>query len=293
MMSRVAIVLCSMSVFTTACATPTVRALEGQPSPTSYWSFLWPLQTAWQSATPAADAAVTAFSTPLPADAAALTATQSVAAVPTDVPTSTFPTIPIRPVTPTATPTSAPRTLRATVTAGLLSCRYGPGPEYLYLYALRQGANITLIGRADGDNWHWAWVDGRNKCWVNTSYLRVEGDWRDLPIVYPGIARLPTSPYYPPTSIISVVRLGNSVTVEWAPVRLRAGDEEDEYMQHYILEVWHCTNGALIFEPLATNDTFLTLTDEPGCSSPSHGRLFVQEKHGFSGPTEVPWRAWR
>jgi hypothetical protein len=180
--------------------------------------------------------------------------------------------------------------LSATVNVGFLSCRYGPGVDYLYLYTLRQGANIKLIGRTDADNWHWAWVEGRNRCWVNTNYLKVQGDWHTLPVVYPGTARLPVSPYYPPTSIISVVRAGDSVTVEWADIPLRAGDEEDEFMQHYILETWHCRAGNLIFEPLATNDTSLTVIDEPRCAARSHARLFVQEKHGFSGPTNVPWR---
>jgi len=179
--------------------------------------------------------------------------------------------------------------IKATVSAELLSCRYGPGPQYLYLYALRGGANIKLIGRTDADNWHWVWVEGANRCWVNTSYLRFHGDWRQLPIVYPGVASLPVSPYYPPTSIISLVRVGNSVTVEWAAIRLRAGDEEDEFMQRYLLEVWRCQGGRLLFEPLATNDTSLTVVDEAGCTRPSRARVFVQEKHGFSGPTEVPW----
>jgi len=290
-MHRTAVFLSLLLMTSTACATPTARALQAAPSPTSYWSFLWPLQTSWSMATPAsasADAAspptTLADNTPLaPTDTAAPTETSA----PTDTPSPTSTD------TPLATSTIPVTSLCATVTASFLSCRYGPGPNYLYLYALRQGANISLIGRTDGDNWHWAWVEGRNRCWVNTSYLRVEGDWRQLPIVYPGVARLPVSPYYPPTSIVSVVRVGNSVTVEWAPIRLRAGDEEDEFMQHYILEVWHCKGGSLIFEPLAINDTFLTVVDEPGCASPSHARVFVQEKHGFSGPTEVPWRPWQ
>jgi hypothetical protein len=135
-------------------------------------------------------------------------------------------------------------------------------------------------------------VEGINPCWVNTRYLAVRGDWQALPTVYPGLAGLPISPYYPPASIVSVVRSGRTVTVEWAPIYLRPGDEEDQFMQHYILESWHCEGGTLLFEPLATNYTFLTVVDEPGCAMPSHARLFVQEKHGFSGPTEVPWRAW-
>src|SRR5512140_1248779 len=90
-----------------------------------------------------------------------------------------------------ATPLPTVQSLRATVTADLLSCRYGPGPNYLFLYGLRKGANIVLIGRTDGDNWHWVYVAGRNKCWVKTDFLDIQGDWKSLPIVYPGMAELP------------------------------------------------------------------------------------------------------
>jgi len=297
-MNRHAILAILILLVTPACGTGSARALQEAPSSTPYWSFLWPLQTAWAARTPTSSTDTGATSAG-PVDTA--TFTPAVATVAADTPTpgismDLVPTPGLAPIlavsdTPIATPLQPVTSLKATVTARFLSCRYGPGANYLYLYALRQGANIKLIGRTDGDNWHWAWVDGRNRCWVNISYLSVDGDWRQLPIVYPGIAKLPVSPYYPPTSIVSVVRLGNSVTVEWAPIRLRAGDEEDEFMQHYVLEVWHCVSGNLIFEPLATNYTFLTVLDEPGCTSPSHARLFVQEKHGFSGPTAVPWRS--
>ena len=275
-----------------ACATPSASALQAWPSATSYWSFLWPTQTAEQpTTTPAAQATVAPSTiTPAPSETATNLPTATRTETPSPTPTDT--PLPTSTDTPVATATTQLTKLKATVTAGLLSCRYGPGPEYLYLYALRQGANITLIGRTDGDNWHWAWVDGRNRCWVNTSYLRIEGDWRQLPIVYPGLARLPVSPYYAPPRLVSVVRIGNAVTVEWAAMRLRAGDEEDESMQLYVLEVWHCQGGQLLFEPLATNDTMLTVVDEPGCVAASHARLFFQEKHGFAGPSEVPWRSW-
>ncbi len=175
------------------------------------------------------------------------------------------------------------------VTADLLKCHYGPGPNYLFLYGLRKGANIELIGRTDGDNWHWVYVNGRNKCWVNTEYLSIQGSWFNLPIVYPGSAKLPISPFYPATTIRKAVRNGNEVTIEWSDIPLRAGDEEDQFMQHYIVEIWHCEGGKILFEPLATNDLSMGIVDEPGCSEPSHGRIFVQEKHGFSGPTEIPW----
>ena len=79
------------------------------------------------------------------------------------------------------------------------------------------------------------------------------------------------------------------VTVSWLDIPLRAGDEEDERMNHYIIEVWRCEAGGIKFEPLATNDLEISFVDEPGCSEPSHGRIFVQEKHGFAGPTDIPW----
>jgi hypothetical protein len=154
---------------------------------------------------------------------------------------------------------------------------------------LKKGANIRLIGRTNEDNWHWVYVDGKNKCWVNINYIDISGDWLALPVVYPGSAKLPVSPYYPPTAVLKVLREKNDVTIKWADVPLRAGDEEDERMLHYIVEVWHCVDGQVLFEPLPTNDESIKFVDEPGCSEPSHGRIFVQEKHGFSGPTDIPW----
>ena len=197
----------------------------------------------------------------------------------TDTPTSTN--------TPLLTVTS----LRAQVSADLLSCRYGPGAPYLYLYALRRTANIKLIGRAGYS--HWVYVDGKNKCWVNANYLDVAGDINSLPDVYPSLVYLPITEYYPKVyqtpAILSVVRKGNQITLEWSDVPLVPGDEEDAEMQHYIVEVWHCMNGQFIFEPLATNYLEMTFEDDAGCEIPSHGRVIVQEKHGFTPPAEIPW----
>ncbi len=64
-------------------------------------------------------------------------------------------------------------------------------------------------------------------------------------------------------------------------------------MQHYIVEVWRCEGGTMLFEPIATNTASVVIHDESGCAAPSHGRIFVQEKHGFSGPTEIPWPPFR
>lgn len=220
-------------------------------------------------------------STGKPAAVNAATSTLTAAAPPTLTETAA--------PSPTEAPTSIliVESLKAKVTADLLSCRYGPGAEYLYLYGLRKDANIKLIGRADGNNW--VYVDGKSKCWLNANFVEIAGDRMSLPIVYPGIAKLPQSPYYPPTTIRSATRSGNQVTVEWTDVYVSPGHREDETMQTYIIEVWRCEAGQMIFDPLGTNDTSITFIDEPGCSQPSHGRIFVQEKHGFAGPTEIPW----
>lgn len=210
----------------------------------------------------------------------AIPATESLTASTTftPAPTATF----------TPTPYPVVESLKAQVTADRLSCRYGPGAEYLYLYALRAGANIKLIGRTDGNQW--VWVDGTNKCWVNADFLDIAGDPMSLPIVYPGIARLPISPYYPAPTWANATRHGNSVEVNWEPVPISAGKYEDENMHQYILEVWRCEAGQIIFETLGTNDPFIVVpNDEQGCATPSHASVWVQEKHGFAGPVEVPW----
>ena len=139
-------------------------------------------------------------------------------------PTETFtPTIPAPTASPTSTPTEIPtvESLKATVTADLLSCRYGPGAEYLYLYGLNKGAKIELTGRAHGNNW--VMVKGKNLCWVNAKFLEIQGDSQTLRATYPGEYELPESPYYAPPAVLSAERSGGSITVKWTDVELRAG----------------------------------------------------------------------
>ena len=212
------------------------------------------------------------------------------------IPTETFTPLLTLPLTftpaPTETSTATPlptvESLKAQVTAEKLSCRYGPGAEYLYLYALNQTANIKLIGRTDANNW--VWVDGTNKCWVNAKFLEVPGDLKSLPVVYPGVATLPESPYYPGPSWARATRKGNGVEITWEAVPISPGKYESESMHQYIIEVWRCEGGQIIFETLGTNFPAITVeNDETGCSVPSHGFVYVQEKHGYGGPVEIPW----
>ena len=147
----------------------------------------------------------------------------------TPTPILTVTSMPLPSETITSTPRPVVERLKAKVTAGLLSCRYGPGPDYLYLFALRQGANIELVGRVAADNWDWVWVENETRCWVNATFLDVAGDIKSLPVVYPEIAKLPITPYYPPSAVLSAKRNhdNDEVTVYWVHVPISPGDFED------------------------------------------------------------------
>src|ERR1700690_416616 len=189
--------------------------------------------------------------------------------------------------TPSITPTFA--ILRAQVLE-TSNCRYGPGAPYLYFTGLVTGSNLEVIGRREDSQWIYVQaIRGHHPCWVKASQMNVKGDINSLQIYYPVLAPLPQSPYYPPTAATKVTRDGTQVKVIWLDIPLHPGDAERPTMQHYIIETWHCVGGQIVFDPLATNDTSITFTDEPGCTQPSHGRIFVQEKHGFAGPAEIPW----
>ncbi|MEO8357368.1 MAG: hypothetical protein ABI621_15790 [Chloroflexota bacterium] len=209
----------------------------------------------------------------------------------TSTPTLTLTFTPLPTETVAPSPYPSVESLNAKVTADRLSCRYGPGPEYLYLFAFRATANIKLIGRVDADNWDWVLVENQVKCWVSAQHLEVAGDIKSLPAMYPEGVKLPVTPYYPPSAVLSATRNNNTneVTVTWVEIPVSLGDYEDDSMQTYIIETWRCEGGQLVFDPLATRFTFITFIDEAGCSQPSHGRVFVQEKHGYAGPAEIPW----
>jgi hypothetical protein len=229
---------------------------------------------------------VTASSTNIPRDTPS-----STLAIPTE--TSTLgPSTPTQTTTSTETSTSTAipfvESLKATVTANLLSCRYGPGAEYLYLFAFRKGANINLIGRTNGNDW--VLVENEpQRCWINAAFVSVHGDPQTLKPMYPDGFKLIVSPYYGPTTVLGAERKGDKITVNWVDIPVSPGKYESPNMFPYIIEVWRCQNGQLVFDPLASRFPFITFVDQAGCKTPSHGRVYVQEKHGYAGPAEIPW----
>ena len=186
----------------------------------------------------------------LPSQTPAFTPTFLPSSTPSPAGTSTPAIIPTFPI------------LRGTVLE-TSNCRYGPGASYLYFTGLVTGSNLEVIGRREDSQWIYVQaIGGHDLCWVKASQMDVQGDINSLQIYYPDLALLPQSPYYPPTVVTKIVRAGSQVKAMWLEVPLHPGDEEDATMQHYIIEVWHCVGGQIVFDPLATNDTSITFTDE-------------------------------
>ncbi len=147
-------------------------------------------------------------STPL-ATSAPATVPQSPAVPPS--PTVTFPPLPSATPAPTNTATPVPTytTLIGEVNADKLACRYGPGWPYLYFAGLRKGNRLEVIGRLEDANWIWVQAIGGNKpCWVKAEFMDVQGDVMSVEPVYPGKAKLPVTPYYAPTTVLSATRDG-------------------------------------------------------------------------------------
>lgn len=200
-------------------------------------------------------------------------------------------TLPPPPPTETSTPTlpATVENLKATVTADKIVCRYGPGANYLYLIAFNQSTPLRLIGRAAGNDWVLV-ENGQQDCWVNSQFIEVkDGSPTTLRSVYPEEYKIPVSPYYGATTVLSAKREGNEITVTWAEIIVSPGKYENEAMFPYIVEVWICRNGEIIFETLGSRVPFITFTDELNCTEPSRGRVYIQEKHGYAGPANIPW----
>jgi hypothetical protein len=209
-----------------------------------------------------------------------LTATPLTSQTPSPTTSPTFTQTP----TPTITPTYA--ILRGEVLERA-NCRYGPGASYLYKYGLVAGSVLNIIGRNDLGTWIFVQaIGGDNPCWLKATLMNIKGDVLSVAPVDPDII-LPWSPYYGPLTRVSATRQGNEVTVFWEALILRAGDDAEQIP--YLIEAWVCIKGQIVFTPVGWYDTAATLTDEPGCSEASHGRISGAEKHGYTTWVEIPW----
>lgn len=226
----------------------------------------------------------------LPTPIRTATLTPEPTATPTETPASSE--------TPSVTPTEEPTItsspthaiLRGIVIPDKVSCRYGPGAMYLYLYGMVKGARQEIVGRTDTGKWLLTRARGdKTVCWVKADLMAIQGDVMGVEMVYPDKYKLPVSPYYAPLTGVNAQRKGNEVVISWNAITLRAGDSESPNSPLYVAETWVCQNGQLVFTPIGAYTNIVNVADETGCVQPSHGRVYLAEKHGYAGPSEIPW----
>lgn len=84
---------------------------------------------------------------------------------------------------PTLEPTvpPAPVTLTAKVSAVAINMRSGPGTLHTVLAQYREGAAVTLIGVAPGNEWVKVITEDGRTGWMSDVHLNVEGDVSSLP----------------------------------------------------------------------------------------------------------------
>jgi hypothetical protein len=234
------------------------------------------------------------------------TATETLTITPSSTPTFTPSPTPTSTSTPTFTP-SPTDTSTSTSTPVYLtfqgeviqdsSCYYGPGSMYLYKYGLKAGSNLEVVGINIGTNGPWLYVQNMfalariaNPCWVDAQNMKVGGSFAELAPVYPDKAPLPKSPDYPAPMGVLAKRDGNQVFISWdftTPVP--PGMRESTDSPIWLVELWTCQKGQIVFTPIGAYNSTVIVTDEPGCAQPSHGRVFLSDVDGYDGPTEIQW----
>jgi hypothetical protein len=217
-----------------------------------------------------------------------LTASSQPTSTSTPVPTPTATLLPLPSDTPT--PTLAPTyvKLRAEVIVDQAVCHYGPGAAYLYKYGLVGGSNLEVIARLETATYiEVQAIGGSNPCWVNAKWMNIKGDIQNVQPVDPQDVKLPLSPYYGALAQVSAQRDSSEVSVSWTPLILKAGDDSEQYP--YLVEAWICKDRQIVFTPIGSHSPAVKITDEPGCTAPSHACLYGVEKHGYTHWLEIPW----
>ena len=187
-------------------------------------------------------------------------------------------------------------------------CYYGP--DEAYLYKVRENNTIWMRALGRNEDGTWIVIDAGTKitnlaCWMRTSMVKfLKGKLADLPVTWldltPSYNYLTGAALYPPPKVFTTQRQGNEVTIIWQPIWMT----EDDY-RGYLIETWVCQGGRLVFRPIGfvtnvyDNEVHrlkggpysVKVTDEPGCTQPSRGRLYAVEKHGYTNYQILPWPA--
>jgi hypothetical protein len=206
--------------------------------------------------------------------------------------TPTFTLIPTETLTPTLTSTptvsATPTYAFPTVTVNKQAhCRYGPSVAYLHAADLYAGDVGTVRGRYIYSKWLYVKFEKLNYfCWVAPSVVDVVGDVSLIAYKELDLQSIGSNMYGPPTGV-SAVRVGNEVLISWNQVKMTKDDDRG-----YLLELFVCQKGAYLWWTDSYPDQYTTsyeVRDEAGCASPSSGKLYTVEKHGFSQPVVIPW----
>ena len=265
-----------------------VIAGAGIAVPATVVPLLFPSPTTTPTSVPTPTATMTSTSTP--------TATQTLTLTPTATKTATqTPT-----VTASLTLTPVPTYLILTgVVLDRIACRYGPSDDYLYQFGLIKGNQMEVRGRVEIrrrneiQTWLWGLAEGYpSPCWVNARDVLLRGDVSSLETVYPGKVKLPLTSNWPRPENVNASRLGDQVSIFWDLFILPVGERESEQSPRYLAELWLCQGGKVAFTPIGVWEPPLVVSDEAGCIEPSHGRLYLAEKHGYVGPVEISWPSY-
>jgi len=243
------------------------------------------LLAACAPAQPTATATQTASPTALPPSATPLpsaTNTPTITRTPTVTPTPS--------ITPTPTITLTPTFAfpKVEVILDAAHCRYGPNQAYLHAADLYKGDRGEVRGRWYLNGWVRVQFDKLTyQCWVAPSVVQVNGDLNTVK-VYNSIdlTRIGTNQYGPPQGL-SASRDGDQVTISWNQMVMT--EDKD---RGYFIDMFVCQNGAYLWWPVSFPNqytTSYTVTDQPGCPSPSAGVIYTVEKHGYSQPEAIPW----
>jgi hypothetical protein len=190
--------------------------------------------------------------------------------------------------TPEPTVTLTPEFTFPTVTVNKQAhCRYGPSVAYLHAADLYAGDVGSVRGTALYSKWLYIKFDKLNYfCWVAPSVVDVVGDVSTLKKVEPNLQSIGSNMYGPPQNV-QAYRNGDEVTITWDQVKMTKDDDRG-----YFIEAFVCQNTFYIWWTFSYPDqyeTSYTVKDEKGCATPSYGKIYTVEKHGYSQPVDIPW----
>jgi hypothetical protein len=114
----------------------------------------------------------------------------------------------------------------------------------------------------------------------------VTGDVSTLTRIEPDLQRIGSNMYGSPQNV-QVTRNGDEVTITWDQIKMTADDDRGYFFEGFVCQdtfyIWYTQDF-----PNQTITSF-TVKDEAGCATPSSGKLYTVEKHGYSLPVEIPW----